>query len=593
MPKEKAPGQDAGLRSLDHYRIRLPRWRYAIREKLLPIVRWETPYVAWLQNSMRRPLLDSYFAMTANLGTHTFFMIILPVLFWCGQTRLGRGMSTTLAAGVFFSGFVKDFLCLPRPLSPPLTRITMSGSASLEYGFPSTHSTNAVSSAVYALFLLRENGGQASTANLGLQVLCYFYAFSIVLGRLYCGMHGFFDVFWGTVLGAAIALVQIGLSFAGVVMGCQAGGWHFARTHFSVNDPMPSTAEFDLQRMGWLVVAARIVLGVALIFAWRAVMKPTLLTILPPIFRVVEHYGLTLPRRYFLPASQYETVPNQKYDDNVIPRARDIPSLLSNFRRRRAISVGPQSEADAYEALAFREKRRRDSINASTSALSGPGTTTTSSATTPTITTTTTAAPLGDHSRSNSIISTRRSRANSLDHEQDQARSEEEQQKELFAHLQQPRVRYDVEVITKLIVYSGIAWLAVEGNPIIFEPPRIQRHEINLLDRSRVLAVQVDAADQRAAGDVERVGGRECADFEDSYHQANFLLLLIIIVIVPLHQDFTRVAAALPRLARDRGALVQVEAAVGLDRRFESGYVRRVVVALLGLGELLVQRVVG
>ncbi|RMZ83563.1 hypothetical protein DV738_g897, partial [Chaetothyriales sp. CBS 135597] len=575
MSKEKAQGQDAGLRSLDHYRIRLPRWRYAIREKLLPIVRWETPYVAWLQNSMRRPVLDSYFAMTANLGTHTFFMIILPVLFWCGQTRLGRGMSTTLAAGVFFSGFIKDFLCLPRPLSPPLTRITMSGSASLEYGFPSTHSTNAVSSAVYALFLLRENSGsdgsQPSTTNVCLQVLCYFYAFSIVLGRLYCGMHGFFDVFWGTVLGAAIALVQIvygdwfdtwllggeikhvllvlviilvlvrihpepaddcpcfddSLAFAGVVMGCQAGGWHFARTSFSVNDPMPSTAQFDLQRMGWLVVAARIVLGVVLIFTWRAVMKPTLLTILPPIFRVVEHYGLTLPRRYFLPASQYITVPEQKYDDNVIPRVRDIPSLLSNFRRRRAISVGPQSEADAYEALAFREKRRRDSINASTSALSGPGTTATIS-TTPT----TTPAPLANHSRSTSL-STGRSRANSLDQykaqmgqatassnnsvdntllsvpssnqehgEQEEARSEEEQQKELFAHLQKPRVRYDVEVITKLIVYSGIAWLA--------------RHEINLLDGRGVLAVQVDAPDEGAAGDVERVAGREGADFEDS-----------------------------------------------------------------------------
>jgi hypothetical protein len=39
----------------------------------------------------------------------------------------------------------------------------------------------------------------------------------------------------------------------------------------------------------------------------------------------------------------------------------------------------------------------------------------------------------------------------------------------MFSKLQKPRVRYDVEVVTKLIVYSGIAWLAVEGNPILFE----------------------------------------------------------------------------------------------------------------------------
>ena len=42
-------------------------------------------------------------------------------------------------------------------------------------------------------------------------------------------------------------------------------------------------------------------------------------------------------------------------------------------------------------------------------------------------------------------------------------------EKELFSNLQKPRVRYDVEVVTKLIVYSGIAWLATEGNPILFD----------------------------------------------------------------------------------------------------------------------------
>lgn len=39
---------------------------------------------------MRTPALDSYFAFTANLGTHTFFMVFLPMLFWSGYTTLGR-----------------------------------------------------------------------------------------------------------------------------------------------------------------------------------------------------------------------------------------------------------------------------------------------------------------------------------------------------------------------------------------------------------------------------------------------------------------------------------------------------------------------
>lgn len=437
-------------------------------------------------------------------------------------------MATILAAGVYLSGFIKDMLCLPRPLSPPLTRITMSGSAALEYGFPSTHSTNAVSVAAYAILLLREYEGNISVENSRyLQILAYFYACSIVLGRLYCGMHGFFDVVVGSVLGVAIAYAQFFLgplkddylfsgtyqslamiflvilvlvrvhpepadncpcfddsvAFAGVVLGCDIGAWHFARSTYSDREFWyPSTVPFSIESLGWLKVIARIILGVIVVFLWRAIAKPTLLKGLPPIFRVVENLGLDLPRRFFKPASQYKSVPYQKDDDNVIPSARDIPNMLNNIHRRRAISVGPQSEADAYEALAYRQKRRRDSLKS-------PLTT----------------APLTkgvDQAKdyfatSSKTASHSRRRSSSLEEFRAQmgassamlspnavvtphapnlnggislgtSTEDEMDRTELFATVQKPRVRYDVEVVTKLIVYSGIAWLAVEGNPILF-----------------------------------------------------------------------------------------------------------------------------
>ncbi len=100
---------DAGLRSLDHCeqllfrasrlrvidsfadRTKLPLWRYIPRQQLIPLVRWETPYLAAIQKAVRSPALDTYFSITANLGTHTCFMVMLPILFWCGYTNLGRG----------------------------------------------------------------------------------------------------------------------------------------------------------------------------------------------------------------------------------------------------------------------------------------------------------------------------------------------------------------------------------------------------------------------------------------------------------------------------------------------------------------------
>ena len=437
-------------------------------------------------------------------------------------------MVHVLASGVFFSGFIKDLLCLPRPLSPPLTRINMSPSTALEYGFPSTHSTNAVSVVVYALYMLHQPDDRVNpNARLGLQISACFYAASIVLGRLYCGMHGFFDVFWGTTLGALLGWVQAAygqvfddwlqagdltrvllvaliilvlirihpepaddcpcfddsVSFCGVFIGVDYAGWHFARSPYAWSSPLRGTIPFDLEKMGWAVILARIVLGVLVVFAWRGVMKPTLLKVLPPMFRVIEQLGLTLPRRLFKPASEYGTIPHQSNDDDIIPPARAIPGLLSNFRRRRAISVGPLSEADAYETLAYRNKKRRDSLNAfealsstKEEAMPAPSSDRNDSGT---------KNPLSGRRRSSSLDMFRAQMGTGVEassaapassladgkvqRAQDVHARDELQEQQMFLSIQKPRVRYDVEVVTKLIVYSGIAWLSAEAIPILFK----------------------------------------------------------------------------------------------------------------------------
>lgn len=68
----------------------------------------------------------------------------------------------------------------------------MSGSTALEYGFPSTHSANAVSVALYCLTLLQTpNEGLSNLSKSALQSLAWLYAGCVVMGRMYCGMHGF------------------------------------------------------------------------------------------------------------------------------------------------------------------------------------------------------------------------------------------------------------------------------------------------------------------------------------------------------------------------------------------------------------------
>ncbi|KAL9061086.1 MAG: hypothetical protein Q9162_000231 [Coniocarpon cinnabarinum] len=430
-----------------------------------------------------------------------------------------------LAAGVFFSGFIKDLVCLPRPLSPPLQRISRSASVALEYGFPSTHSTNAVSVALYAIHSIHNSSTPFIHSHAtALQCSFIFYAISIVFGRVYCGMHGLFDVVIGSALGALIALLQISfgplfdtwittgslenivvttlimlvlvrihpepadncpcfddsVAFSGVFIGIQVGCYHFAGSPHSIADPMPSTIPFSIDVLGLPISVLRILLGVLTVFTWRALAKPTLLRILPPIFRIAALLGLLLPRKFFLNVDQYHSVPNLKKDDNVIPPASEIPGMLSNLRhpRRRAVSVGPQSEADAYEVMAFRERKRRQSQGRdgmspplSPLVMEDHGV----------VRNSTHGEQTHQHKVENGGINASEEHANgdkttangtAREHiatfpRQPQNKDEADDEA-LFRALLRPRVRYDVEVVTKLIVYSGIAWISVEGNAHLF-----------------------------------------------------------------------------------------------------------------------------
>ncbi|KAK4166262.1 PAP2 superfamily-domain-containing protein [Cladorrhinum sp. PSN259] len=519
---------DAGLKSLDHYRAALPNWRYDFRNWLLPLVRWETPYLAAFQSRVRTPALDSYFAITANLGTHTFFMIGLPILFWCGFRDFGKGLVHILAQGVFFTGFLKDMVSLPRPLSPPLQRITMSGSAALEYGFPSTHSANAVSVTVYSILILRSDSNTYSpTTTLALEGLAYFYALSIIVGRLYCGMHGFLDVIIGSIMGAIISFVEFyyapalenwlysstyiaplvfvltilvlvrihpepvddcpcfddSVAFAGVYIGLEIGMWRFARFSKWVEIYNGLDATFSLAAMGWVRSISRMVVGVFMIFAWREVMKPIMLRVLPHLYRAIETRGLSLPRRFFVPASEYKDVPLHVRDDNVIPSVSDFPKLVRSIRgpgRGRSVSIGPQSAADAYETLAYRERRRRESMDSEgggrgKASLAGLREKAASAEDAVVV------GGGGDQQSNGKSSGVQRGSGSLVEFEKmmgtlpgesavagspspgpEGQQEDDLGEKEVFSRLVKPRVRYDVEVVTKLVVYAGIAWLAVD-----------------------------------------------------------------------------------------------------------------------------------
>ncbi|KAL1941837.1 hypothetical protein VTO73DRAFT_6837 [Trametes versicolor] len=232
----------AGRQSEEVYERTLNWWRAGIRRIIVRRVEQETKWLAVMQERVRTPLLDSYFVYTSSLGTHTFFMVMLPMFHFFGAAEFGRGLLLMLAVGVYITSFMKDLFCCPRPFAPPVTRLTL-GNHHLEYGFPSTHSTNSVSIALFFFSLVQRlhtppavksvvesavssiNGTSdvlpavetlvrseaiiSTTTYWALIGVLVFYVFSIVYGRLYTAMHSFTDCFGGMFVGAAIWALHI------------------------------------------------------------------------------------------------------------------------------------------------------------------------------------------------------------------------------------------------------------------------------------------------------------------------------------------------------------------------------------------------
>ena len=159
---------------------------------------------------------------------------------------------------------------------------------------------------------------------------------------------------------------------------------------------------------------------------------------------------------------EYTKVPPLRKDDNVIPSASDIPSLLSAFGnpRKRRISVGPQSEADAREFLASREQHRTNQEKASTkndrlmaTAATVPEEQTEFQERAPLPSTQDATAGAANVGARNASLLRPPAKVPELPREVDTGAEQADQ--EMFPTLLKPRTRYDVEVITKLVVYAG------------------------------------------------------------------------------------------------------------------------------------------
>ncbi|KAK4048196.1 26S proteasome regulatory subunit 8 [Microbotryomycetes sp. JL201] len=357
--------QALGCLSDDEYRRLMPQWRYKVRKQLVKVLHHEMNTLEWIQ-TFRTPFLDDYFLKSSLLGTHTFFMIGLPLPCWFGRPDISREMLIVLACGGYVTSVLKDLFCVPRPYSPPMVRLSV-GTHALEYGFPSTHSCTTVSMALFLGTALSRTYPDALLTNQIAHIALGFITMSVIVGRVYAGMHSITDCVVGFVTGSLVWLVwwtledfynwytlsegwlltctsvplvlflvfvhpapaedcpcfEDAVAFLSATLGTMLGrNWYQKHVkHITYG----ATLSSPLRSTIWLAaIVLKLVLGIASIFVWRIVAKAVCHAILPKLFRFFRFF--LLPRRFYLQATEYDGY--DKADSlHPVPSILDLPSL--------------------------------------------------------------------------------------------------------------------------------------------------------------------------------------------------------------------------------------------------------------------------
>ncbi|HXL04620.1 MAG TPA: phosphatase PAP2 family protein [Bacillota bacterium] len=148
--------------------------------------------------SIATPGLDRVMKVITDLGSTSFYMVIIPILYWCISKSLGFSLAIVLSVSNYINVGIKFIVCRLRPYvvfphldAPEYLKLTGTG-----YSFPSGHAQ--VSSTFWTH--LARSAREKWIAVTGI-IVVVFVAFT----RVYCTVHYPSDVLVGAVLGVAIA----------------------------------------------------------------------------------------------------------------------------------------------------------------------------------------------------------------------------------------------------------------------------------------------------------------------------------------------------------------------------------------------------
>ena len=155
------------------------------------VMQWGLEVITTIQK-VGNPFLDTVFKGITSLGNEEFFLIVIPLVFWCVDTKKGIRLAMVVLLANFVNQFFKEWWQQPRPfdLRPDVGLIEVEG-----FGLPSGHAQGAV------VFWGVLGSWFAKPWNLLVAIIL---PLLIGFSRVYLGVHFPTDVFAGWGIGLFI-----------------------------------------------------------------------------------------------------------------------------------------------------------------------------------------------------------------------------------------------------------------------------------------------------------------------------------------------------------------------------------------------------
>jgi hypothetical protein len=143
------------------------------------------------------PFLDSFFRAITSLGNAITYVLVLPLFFWCVDTRLGAHAGLLFLTTSYIANGLKDVFQQPRPFHfDPGVKLTNADG----YGLPSFHTMEAtIMWGMFALWYKKK----------WIWVIAILAMALIGFSRVYLGVHFPTDVLAGYVIGALALLLYV------------------------------------------------------------------------------------------------------------------------------------------------------------------------------------------------------------------------------------------------------------------------------------------------------------------------------------------------------------------------------------------------